>query len=153
MENNQNTNPAVGRVYCRRLKEVIAVQVRRDNEAELRQFVGGGQLVIPRSINGVAVFVYGNGVSVKEGDYIMMSEDGLSYSVRRYEFEAEFEPKDAINSNINDVKNAGKPAECCGNCKHFVNEDADGAGFCYLRGRSSNCGDSACDRWVNGIGR
>lgn len=147
MENNQKTNPAVGRVYCRRLKEVRAVQVRRNNEAELRQFVGGGQLVIPRSINGIAVFTYGRDACVKEGDYIVMGNDGLFYSVRKNDFECEFEPKDAIQPNIGDGT-AAPGAKCCGNCVQMDYEDASGNGVCLREGKMTNCGDSACNDWI-----
>lgn len=43
--------------------------------------------------------------------------------------------------------------ECCGNCKHFVNEDVDGDGYCYQHGHMRNCSCSGCEDWKNGVGQ
>jgi hypothetical protein len=81
--------------FCRKLREVTAVRVRRDNEEQLQQLVLGGRLI---KMDPQWVFVFGGEFSWKkrtafEGDWIV-TEDGVNFEVMTDEqFRAEYEPK------------------------------------------------------------
>lgn len=43
------------------------------------------------------------------------------------------------------------PEKCvCAGCKGFVDEDVNGYGWCQIRHRGAECGDSPCDEFVMG---
>lgn len=87
----------IGKMYCRKLKEVYVVQILRNNADELVRFCGGGILETPRTPNGIAKFTFAtpNGVFVAgyESDYIIT--DGIQFEiVKSSDFIRDFEPKD-----------------------------------------------------------
>ena len=49
-----------GNTYAHKLQEVKAIKVERYNVEKLINFVGGGQMTIPRTPNGIAVFSFLN---------------------------------------------------------------------------------------------
>lgn len=86
-----------GTRYCRTLKEIDAIQVRRENLTALQKFTGGGTMTIPRTPNAIAVYSFAseNGamLDAPETWYIIREGNGR-FSVRsKREFDAEFEPK------------------------------------------------------------
>lgn len=90
-------DPEAGTRYCRTLKEINAVQVDRDNVAELQRFTGGGSMSVPRIPGGIGVysFITENGLSmdVPETWYIIREDNGTFSKRPKREFDAEFEPK------------------------------------------------------------
>ena len=88
----------VGKRYCRKLKEVFAIQFTRANEADVVKFCGNGIVEIPRTPHGLAKFTFTtlNGVFVEaEENDIICFEDGKDFRVMRYrDFIAMYEPKD-----------------------------------------------------------
>lgn len=88
----------VGKRYCRKLKEVFAIQFTRENKADVVKFCGNGIVEIPRTPHGLAKFTFAtlNGVFVEaEENDIICFEDGKDFRVMRYpDFIAMYEPKD-----------------------------------------------------------
>lgn len=85
--------------YCRRLREVKALQVKRDNVEQLQSFVLGGKMTPPTE-DCKAYFMFVARTMgrlrtkvAKEGDWIV-TEDGFNFEVYPDEhFRAEYEPK------------------------------------------------------------
>lgn len=91
----EKENIEKGHLFCRKMKEVRAIQVTRKNETELKQFVGNGSMVIERKPDGAAWFEFVNGKSVAraiENSYIVDVGGGFEV-VNKMKFEDEFEPK------------------------------------------------------------
>lgn len=242
-------NKNIGAAYCRSLLEVRAVRVKRDNEAELKAFVGSGRLVLPESADDLCYFYTTDEperFSALEGDFIVRYP-GKGFEVIKPDvFLKNFEPKDTpetttkiyntvqrfdmlfgrnldlrlrklteeYNELISAAENYRKNGtltdkdkenivdeladvnavifhiaslfglsqtellamavdkiegrlhnpdykrkhphtgdECCGNCKHFVNEEAGGDGYCYNQGQMRHCSCSGCEDWKNGVGQ
>lgn len=94
-----------GDIYCRRLLEVRALPVKRDNWEKLRIFTGGGIMQIPRTPGGLAVYSFPteNGVmlDVPEGNFIVLTPDGKFGKMDMKTFMANFEEKDANTAGLN----------------------------------------------------
>lgn len=58
MERDHSEQKTFGKIYCRRLSEIRAVQVERNNPDVLFEFVGNGEMEIPD--DGPAVFHFRN---------------------------------------------------------------------------------------------
>lgn len=87
----------VGKRYCRKLKEVFAIQFTRENKADVMKFCGNGIVEIPRTPNGLGKFTFANANGVfqqaNESD-VICSADGNVFEVMRYsDFVAMYEPK------------------------------------------------------------
>ena len=86
-----------GDIYCRRLLEVRALPVKRDNWKKLQIFTGGGTMQIPRTPGGLAVYSFPteNGVmlDVPEGNFIVLTPDGKFGKMDMQTFMANFEEK------------------------------------------------------------
>lgn len=93
-----------GDIYCRRLLEVRALPVKRDNWEKLQIFTGGGIMQIPRTPGGLAVYSFptGNGVmlDVPEGNFIVLTPDGKFGKMDMQTFMANFEEKDANTAGL-----------------------------------------------------
>lgn len=139
-----------GTRYCRTLLEVDAIQVRRDNLDDLLRFTGGGTMTIPRTPNGRAVYSFpdGNGIFIDapETYYIVREPNGRFTARPEKDFKREFEPKEipAEKSQIQPDETSG-----CGNCVHFLHEDADGNGYCEAFQEKQNCGVMPCQHYIN----
>lgn len=88
----------VGKRYCRKLKEVFAIQFTRENKADVVEFCGNGIVEIPRTPNGLGKFTFANANGVfqqaNESD-VICTVDGNVFEVIRYsDFVALYEPKD-----------------------------------------------------------
>lgn len=88
----------VGKRYCRKLKEVFAIQFTRENKADVVDFCGNGIVEIPRTPNGLGKFTFANANGVfqqaNESD-VICTVDGNVFEVMRYsDFIATYEPKD-----------------------------------------------------------
>ena len=98
-------NEKAGYLYCRRLLEVRAVPVTRDNIERLIDFTGGGIMQIPRTPGGLAVYSFPteNGVmlDVPEGNFIVLAPDGKFGKMDMQTFMANFEEKDANTAGLN----------------------------------------------------
>lgn len=98
-------NEKAGYLYCRRLLEVRAVPVTRDNIERLIDFTGGGTMKIPRTPGGLAVYSFPteNGVmlDVPEGNFIVLAPDGKFGKMDMQTFMANFEEKDANTAGLN----------------------------------------------------
>ena len=94
-------NEKAGHLYCRRLLEVRAVIVSRDNIERLIDFTGGGTMEIPRKPGGIAQysFVTENGVimSVPERWAVVRFPDGRFGKMDYKTFAEEFEEKEGNN--------------------------------------------------------
>ena len=94
-----------GDIYCRRLLEVRALPVKRDNWEKLQIFTGGGTMQIPRTPGGLAVYSFPteNGVilDVPEGSFIVLTPDGKFGKMDLQMFMANFEEKDANTAGLN----------------------------------------------------
>lgn len=94
-----------GDIYCRRLLEVRALPVKRDNWEKLQIFTGGGTMQIPRTPGGLAVYSFPteNGVmlDVPEGNFIVLAPDGKFGKMDMQTFMANFEEKDANTAGLN----------------------------------------------------
>lgn len=150
-------NEAAGCVYCRRLLEVRALRVSRDNLEVLNEFTGGGTMTIPREPGGIAIYSFPNenGVLLDiPEDWMLLRYPGGSYAKMDYKtFVANFEEK---SKNIDNGKNpdsmqkgsAKEPENpVCGNCKNFLNEDIAGDGFCNEQNRMRHCSFVGCQDW------
>ena len=87
----------IGKKYCRKLKEVFAIQIMRANAADVVEFCGGGIVETPRTPNGIAKFTFAtpNGVFLTgyETDFIIT--DGNNFEiVKASDFARYYEPKD-----------------------------------------------------------
>ena len=139
-----------GTRYCRTLLEVDAIQVRRDNLDDLLRFTGGGTMTIPRTPNGRAFYSFtdGNGIFIDapETYYIVREPNGRFTARPEKDFKREFEPKEipAEKSQIQPDETSG-----CGNCVHFLHEDADGNGYCKAFQEKQNCGVMPCQYYIN----
>lgn len=93
-----------GKVFCRRLLEVRALPVKRDNLEKLLMFTGGGTMQIPRTPGGLAVYSFPteNGImlDVPEGNYIVLTPDGKFGKMDMQTFMANFEEKDANTAGL-----------------------------------------------------
>lgn len=93
-----------GDIYCRRLLEVRALPVKRDNWEKLQIFTGGGIMQIPRTPGGLAVYSFPteNGVmlDVPEGNFIVLTPDGKFGKMDMQTFMANFEEKDANTAGL-----------------------------------------------------
>lgn len=93
-----------GDIYCRRLLEVRALPVKRDNWEKLQIFTGGGTMRIPRTPGGLAVYSFPteNGVmlDVPEGNFIVLTPDGKFGKMDMQTFMANFEEKDANTAGL-----------------------------------------------------
>lgn len=93
-----------GDIYCRRLLEVRALPVKRDNWEKLQIFTGGGTMQIPRTPGDLAVYSFPteNGVmlDVPEGNFIVLTPDGKFGKMDMQTFMANFEEKDANTAGL-----------------------------------------------------
>lgn len=93
-----------GDIYCRRLLEVRALPVKRDNLEKLLMFTGGGTMQIPRTPGGLAVYSFTteNGVmlDVPESNFIVLTPDGKFGKMDMQTFMANFEEKDANTAGL-----------------------------------------------------
>ena len=93
-----------GKVFFRRLLEVRALPVKRDNLEKLLMFTGGGTMQIPRTPGGLAVYSFPteNGImlDVPEGNYIVLTPDGKFGKMDMQTFMANFEEKDANTAGL-----------------------------------------------------
>ena len=93
-----------GDIYCRRLLEVRALPVTRDNIERLIDFTGGGTMQIPRTPGGLAVYTFPteNGVmlDIPEGNFIVLTPDGKFGKMDMQTFMANFEEKDANTAGL-----------------------------------------------------
>jgi predicted house-cleaning noncanonical NTP pyrophosphatase (MazG superfamily) len=102
----QYTKPdeTAGEIYCRRLLEVRALPVKRDNLEKLLMFTGGGTMQVPRTPGGLAVYSFPteNGVmlDVPEGNFIVLAPDGKFGKMDMQTFMANFEEKDANTAGL-----------------------------------------------------
>lgn len=85
-----------GTRYARKLKEVDAVQFTRENQDDVIRFTGGGNVTIPRTMDGIAVYEFptenGMLLTVYEGEMII-NDNGRFYKKNRKEFLIDFEEK------------------------------------------------------------
>lgn len=86
-----------GNTYAHKLQEVKAIKVERYNVEKLINFVGGGQMTIPRTPNGIAVFSFLNNggayLDAPEHDYVVRVGESRFKVVQAKEFENEWELK------------------------------------------------------------
>lgn len=86
-----------GNTYVHKLQEVKAIKVERYNVEKLINFVGGGQMKIPRMLNGIAVFSFlnngGTYLDAPEHDYVVRVGESRFKVVPAKEFENEWELK------------------------------------------------------------
>lgn len=88
--------PSAGLLFCRKLDECRAVQVKRGNARQLITFVGNGEMEVPD--DGAATFHFLNAsgsvwAHAREGDYIMADKPGHFRIIPPAEFEAVWERK------------------------------------------------------------
>lgn len=92
-------NENAGHLFCRKLMEIRAVPVTRDNLKRLIEFTGGGTMTIPRKPGGTAIYSFPteNGVmlDVEENDVVVRYDNGRFAKMDEDVFYANFEPKDA----------------------------------------------------------
>lgn len=92
----QEPDLSAGTTYARTLKEVKAIQFARNNQDAVVRFTGGGNVTIPRSIEGVAIYEFptenGMLLTVKDGEMIV-NDNGRFYNQSRKEFLNDFEEK------------------------------------------------------------
>lgn len=153
MPNELRTNlgmpdETAGNIYCRRLLEIRALPVKRDNLEKLLMFTGGGTMTIPRTPGGIAIYSFPteNGVmmDVPENWYIIRYPDGRFAKMGIKEFDEGFEPKDTSKQSISAH---GKNDIYYGNCAAFKCEDMNGDGYCETCDTMRHCGDLACHEW------
>lgn len=109
MPNELRTNlgmpdETAGNIYCRRLLEIRALPVKRDNLEKLLMFTGGGTMQIPRTPGGLAVYLFPteNGVmmDVPEGYFIVLMPDGKFAKMDAQTFMANFEEEDTNTARL-----------------------------------------------------
>lgn len=95
---------SAGHLYCRRLLEVRAVVVERDNMRRLFKFTGGGVMTVPRKPGELALYSFPteNGVmmDVPEGWAVVAMPDGKFSKIDGKEFAMEFERKDGNSAGL-----------------------------------------------------
>ena len=86
--------PKAGGVYCRKLSEIRAVQVNRNNPDVVLEFVGNGEFEIPK-VGPVVFHFINNGVfaHAPEGTYIVYTGRDRFEIVDQETFEKEYESK------------------------------------------------------------
>lgn len=98
-------NEKAGYLYCRRLLEVRAVPVTRDNIERLIDFTGGGTMEIPRTPRRFGgLFIPDRkrrNVGRPEGNFIVLAPDGKFGKMDMQTFMANFEEKDANTAGLN----------------------------------------------------
>lgn len=103
-------HPKAGSRFCRTLKEVDAIQVRRDNWEELERFTGTGTLIIPDEPDKLAVYSFDNGFGVlleAQEMFYIIRDDAARYNVcDPWTFNDEFEPKETTTIENYDKKPA-----------------------------------------------
>ena len=97
MNKNWKDDEYEGNTYAHKLQEVKAIKVERYNVEKLINFVGGGQMTIPRTPNGIAVFSFLNNggayLDAQEHDYVVRIGESRFKVVPAKEFENEWELK------------------------------------------------------------
>lgn len=97
MNKKWKDNEDEGNTYAHKLLEVKAIKVERYNVEKLINFVGGGQMTIPRTPNGIAVFSFLNNggayLDAPEHDYVVRVGESRFKVVPAKEFENEWELK------------------------------------------------------------
>lgn len=97
MNKKWKDNEDEGNTYAHKLQEVKAIKVERYNVEKLINFVGGGQMTIPRTPNGIAVFSFlnngGTYLDAPEHDYVVRVGESRFKVVQAKEFENEWELK------------------------------------------------------------
>lgn len=87
--------PESGDIYCHKLEEVRAIQVRKNDHLALFSFVGGGEMTI--KTDGTTIFTFlNNGVyiDVMEFDYIVKRPNKSAFEIwSKAEFEKQYEHK------------------------------------------------------------
>lgn len=89
------------KVYCRKLLEVTAIQVRRDNADELKKFVGSGTLVLPEDDDDLCYFYTrekANSFSALEGQFIVKFPNGDFEPISEQYFNLNYERKSIPNA-------------------------------------------------------
>ena len=89
-------NPKKGMQFCHRLEQVTALQVKRDNADALIEFVGNGELEIPKDDPAVFHFLNASGSvwqHAPESSYIVLTKSEFFNVIDKDTFEAEYEPK------------------------------------------------------------
>lgn len=114
----------VGKRYCRKLKEVFAIQFTRENKADVVEFCGNGIVEIPRTPNALGKFTFANANGVfqqaNESD-VICTVDGNVFEVMRYsDFVAMYEPKD--NNAVIDFLNEKFGTDIYMRCKKLNEE-------------------------------
>lgn len=89
-------NPSYGQIYCKRIAEIRAIQVKRENAQRLIDFVGNGEMETPES--GPCIFHFRNvagGVfaHAPEDSYIIYRGPERFEIMDRQTFEKEYEKK------------------------------------------------------------
>ncbi len=97
MNDSHKDDEDKGNTYAHKLQEVKAIKVERYNVEKLINFVGGGQMTIPRAPNGIAVFSFLNNggayLDAPEHDYVVRVGGSRFKVVPAKEFENEWELK------------------------------------------------------------
>ena len=96
MERDHSAKETFGKTYCRKLQEIRAVQVDRNNPDVLLEFVGNGEMEIPD--DGPAVFHFRNAAGsvyahAPEHSYIVYIGPERFEIVDQETFEKEYESK------------------------------------------------------------
>lgn len=98
LDRDAKENPSAGTPYYSKTddtNEIIAVQVRRDNAAQLLAFVGNGEMLIDKDPEGKAVFQFLNAsgsvyADAPEHSYIVYRGPGRFEIIEQEKFEKEF---------------------------------------------------------------
>lgn len=93
---SEEARPEVGKVYCPRLRECRALQVREENVRALIKFVGGGEYEKEAGKPGVFHFRNAAGSVLqhaRDGEYIVYQRPGLYLVMCAGAFLAEYEEK------------------------------------------------------------
>ena len=96
VENIEHSRQLSGDLYCRKLEEIRAMQVKPENVDCLIEFVGNGEMEIPET--GLATFFFRNASNsvyarARENDYVVFVKDGAFVVVDQKTFEREYERK------------------------------------------------------------
>lgn len=88
-------NPVHGDKYCRKMEEIRALKVTRENLGKLIAFVGNGEMAMPE--NEPCVFTFLNAGTVyahaPENSYVVYASPGRYAVISKDSFEGEFERK------------------------------------------------------------